>query len=88
MTYADMDGNPAHFAALKLAEEGILIGERMGNNYFFNPDKVVSRGEFVAMAITCLGFEVVTPVTKTGFADDSDTPTWVNHTFRLHSNKA
>jgi hypothetical protein len=77
MTYADMDGNPAHFAALKLAEEGILIGERMGNNYFFNPDKVVSRGEFVAMAITCLGFEVVTPVTKTGFADDSDTPTWV-----------
>ncbi len=30
MTYADMTNNPAHFAAIKLAEEGILIGERMG----------------------------------------------------------
>jgi len=77
MTYSDMEGNPAHFAAIKLAEEGILIGERMGNNYFFNPAKVVSRGEFVAMALTCLGIEVTTPVTKTGFADDSDTPAWV-----------
>jgi hypothetical protein len=77
MTYTDMDGNPAHLAAIKLAEEGILIGERMGDNYFFNPSKVVSRGEFVAMALTCLGIEVTTPVTKTGFADDSDTPAWV-----------
>lgn len=77
MTYTDMEGNPAHFAAIKLAEEGILIGERMGNNYFFSPDKVVTRGEFVAMALTCLGIEVTTPVTKTGFADDSDTPAWV-----------
>jgi hypothetical protein len=49
----------------------------MGTSYFFNPDKVVSRGEFVAMALTCLGAEISTPVTKTGFADDSDTPAWV-----------
>ena len=77
MTYADMEGNSAHFAAIKLAEDGILIGERMGECYFFDPDKVVSRGEFVAMALTCLGTEISTPVTKTGFADDSDTPAWV-----------
>jgi hypothetical protein len=77
MTYADMEGNPSHFAAIKLAEEGILIGERMGKSYFFNPDKVVTRGEFVAMALTCLDIEVSTPVTKTGFADDSETPAWV-----------
>jgi len=77
MTYADMEGNPSHFAAIKLAEEGILIGERMGDNYFFNPEKVVNRGEFVAMALTCLDVEVTTPVTKTGFADDSEMPAWV-----------
>jgi len=77
MTYADMEGNPSHFAAIKLAEEGILIGERMGESYFFNPDKVVTRGEFVAMALTCLGVEISAPVTKTGFADDSETPAWV-----------
>ena len=77
MTYADMDGNPAHLAAIKLAEEGVLIGQKMGDSYFFYPDETVSRGEFVAMAITCLGIEVTAPVSKTGFADDSDIPAWV-----------
>lgn len=77
MTYADMTDNPSHFAAIKLAEEGILIGERMGSNYFFDPDKPVSRGEFVALALTCMGSEITTPVSKTGFADDAEIPTWV-----------
>ena len=77
MTYADMDGNPAHFAALKLAEEGVLIGQRVGDNYYFEPAASITRGDFVAMALTCLGTEVVIPVSKTGFADDDATPAWV-----------
>lgn len=77
MTYSDMQDNSSHYAAIKLAEEGVLIGQRMGDSYFFSPEQTVSRGEFVAMALTCLGTEVVTPVSNTGFADDSDTPDWV-----------
>jgi hypothetical protein len=77
MTYSDMQNNPAHYAALKLAEEGVLIGQRMGENYFFSPEQTVTRGEFVAMALTCLGVDVATPVSKTGFADDSETASWV-----------
>lgn len=51
VTYADMDGDPAHKAAIRLAEEGIFVGECMGGAYFFQPDTAVTRGEFVAMAM-------------------------------------
>lgn len=75
MTYADMDGNPAHLAAIRLAENGVLIGERLGKNYYFSPDKTVTRGEFIAMVVTCLDIDV--PATSsTGFADDAATPAW------------
>lgn len=77
MTYADMDENPAHYAALKLAAEGVLIGQRIGDGYYFSPTNTVSRGEFVAMAVTCLGIKVDSSVRTSGFADDKSTPAWV-----------
>ena len=49
VTYADMDGHPAHKAAIALAEEKILIGERLGETWFFRPDQSVTREEFLAM---------------------------------------
>ena len=76
MTYADMDGNPAHLAAIRLAENGVLIGERLSSDYYFSPDKTVSRGEFVAMTVACLGLEVE-PTSSTGFADDDETASWL-----------
>ena len=51
VTYADMDGVPACKAAIRLAEEGIFVGECMGGEYFFNPDIPVSRSEFLTMTI-------------------------------------
>ncbi len=77
LTYADMDGNGAHYAAIRLAEQGILTGEKLGSQYFFNPDQTVSRGEFVAMAVTALDSGEIPPVSRTGFADDDETPSWV-----------
>jgi hypothetical protein len=77
MTYADMDNNPAHYAAIKLAEEGILIGERIGDQYFFYPETKMTRGEFIAMAVTCLGLDVLSPVSETGFSDDESIQTWL-----------
>ena len=76
MTYADMEGDPAHLAAIRLAEKGVLLGERLGTSYYFSPAKPVSRGEFVALAVTCLGIPVPN-ATVTGFADDADTPAWL-----------
>ena len=76
VTYADMDGDPAHKAAIRLAEEGIFVGECMGGAYFFQPDAAVTRGEFVAMAMNAAGMEALEDVERTGFADDVSIPTW------------
>lgn len=75
--YSDMEGNSAHYAALKLAEEGIFVGETIGDCCFFNPDMVVSRGEFLAMCINASGEEVLEDITRTGFADDQEISTWL-----------
>ena len=76
VTYADMEGDPAHKAAIRLAEEDVFVGECMGGSYFFCPDQTVSRGEFVAMAMHAAGVEALEGVETTGFADNEAIPTW------------
>lgn len=49
VTYADLEGSAAHKAAIRLAEEGILVGESHGGRYFFQPEQTVSRAEFLAL---------------------------------------
>lgn len=76
VTYADMSGEASYNAALRLAEEQVMIGERVGERYYFHPDEPVSRGQFIAMAMSALGEEPLENVTATGFADDAAIPTW------------
>ncbi len=76
VSYADMDGQPSHNAALRLAEEGVLVGERVGDAYYFRPDEPVSRGQFITMAMAALGREPLSDAITTGFADDVSIPTW------------
>ena len=76
VTYADMDGVSAYRSALRLAEEGVLIGECVGGTYFFQPDLTVSREEFVALAMHTMDLEALEGITRTGFADDDTIPTW------------
>jgi len=76
--YADMDGDPAYYAALRLAGENVFVGEQIGGQYFFNPEQSVSRGEFIVMAMKATGLaDKLTDTQKTGFADDGDTPVWI-----------
>ena len=63
VTYADMEGNPAHKASIRLAEEGIFVGSYVNGSYFFDPDQPVS-------------LEPLEDVTLTGFYDDEAIPTW------------
>lgn len=76
VTYADMDGVPSYKAAIRLAEEGVYVGECMGGQYFFQPDAQITRGEFVAMAMDACGVKALEGVQRTGFADDVSIPTW------------
>ncbi|MDR1590374.1 MAG: S-layer homology domain-containing protein [Oscillospiraceae bacterium] len=76
-SYADMDGSSAQYAALVLAEEGIFTGEKLGEAWFFHPEREVTRGEFLAMCMQLNGGEVIKGVTRTGFYDDDAIPAWV-----------
>ena len=76
VTYADMDGNSAHKAAIRLAEEGIYVGRYVDGNYFFDPDRPVTRAQFLSMAMSVTGLEELDGVTLTGFSDDAAIPTW------------
>ncbi len=76
VTYADLDGNSAHKSAIRLAEEGIYVGQYVDGRYFFDPDAPVSRAQFLTMAMAAAGVEPLEGVTLTGFSDDSAIPTW------------
>ena len=73
-TFDDMESSPAHSAAIKLTESGVMSGTQVGENYCFQPEEKVSRAEFVAMAMKALGIRSVNELRVTDFADDSDIP--------------
>ena len=74
VTYADTDEATAT-AAQDLAEQGVFTGVKIGEKWYFEPDRTVSRGEFLAMVLETAGTDV-TEVTRTGFCDDDAIPTW------------
>ena len=76
VAYADMDGNTAHKAAIRLAEEGIMVGTQIDGAYYFQPDLPVSRDQFLVMAMSAAGEKALAGVSTTGFSDDADIPTW------------
>lgn len=75
VTYSDTEGSSAAAAAQSLAEAGIFAGAKLGDQYYFEPDRKVSRSEFLALVLETAGCEV-TDVTMTGFCDDEAIPTW------------
>ena len=52
----------------------MFTGAKIGDKWYFEPDRTVSRGEFLAMVLETAGAEV-TDVTMTGFRDDDAIPT-------------
>jgi len=75
--YSDMDGRPEAYAAVALAENGLYIGEKIGNDYCFRPDEGISRGEFVSLCMQISGRPLVSGVLDTGYSDDDRIPNWM-----------
>lgn len=76
VAYADMDDHPSAAAAAQyLAESGIFTGAKIGERYYFEPEKTVSRSEFLALVMETAGRKV-DAVTMTGFCDDASIPVW------------
>ena len=74
-TYSDTIGNSCRFAAEWLKNTGLFTGETINGKACFQPDKVVTRGEFTAMLVQSLGIHVDENASYTGFRDDC--PTWL-----------
>lgn len=75
VTYDDMESNAAYTAAVDLAERGVFVGAQVGGKRFFEPERSVSRGEFVAMSLAAAGIPAE-DLSMTGFCDDESIPTW------------
>lgn len=73
--YSDTQGSPAAAAAQYLAEAGIFTGAKVGEQYRFEPDRPVTREEFLAMVLETADREVP-QATMTGFCDDASIPAW------------
>ena len=76
LTYADLDGEGCACAAVRLAEEGVFIGEYLAGEYVFDPDTPVTREEFLTMCMKISGVSLLSGVRNTGFSDDADIAVW------------
>ena len=76
VTYSDMTNVEGHREAIRLAEEGLLIGEQVDGQYFFHPEEIMSRAQFTALALAISNIEALEGVTLTGFSDDEAIAVW------------
>lgn len=63
------------FTAEWLRNTGIFAGEKLGDDLCFQPEKAVSRGEFMTMLVKVLELPVDGNATYTGFTDEA--PDWL-----------
>ena len=73
--YTDTIGTDCRFAAEWMKNTGLFVGECINGETCFQPEKTVTRGEFVAMLVQALGLPVEETATNTGFSDD--VPSWL-----------
>ena len=76
VTYSDLNGSTAHYAALRLAEAGVYTGRKVGELYCFDPDETFTREEFLTIAMTAADASPLSNVSLTGFYDDRNISAW------------
>ena len=73
--YSDTIGKDCRIAAEWMKNTGLFVGETINGESCFQPEKAVTRGEFVAMLVQTLKIPMEETVTNTGFSDD--VPSWL-----------
>ena len=73
--YSDTAGTTCRFSAEWMKNTGLFIGEQVGGTTCFQPEKTVSRGEFLTMLVKALELPVEEAADYTGFQDEA--PNWL-----------
>ena len=73
--YTDTTGRSCQFTAEWMKQTGIFTGETIGQQICFQPDKTVSRGEFVTMLVNTLDIPTDDQLACSGYTDQI--PTWL-----------
>ena len=73
--YTDTAGTDFQFPAEWMKNTGIFVGETVSGNPCFNPDKALTRGEFVTMLVKALDIPAEEEITYTGYTDEI--PLWL-----------
>ena len=71
--YTDTVGKDCRFAAEWMKNTGIFVGEKLDGNACFQPEKALSRGEFLTMLVRALDI----PSENTHMTFDEDVPAWL-----------
>ena len=71
--FDDLVGKDCMTAALRMSELGLMSGTQKGSLYCFEPEREVSRVDFLVTAMNAVGMTCA-PVSNTGFADDGEIP--------------
>lgn len=73
--YTDTVGKDCRFAAEWMKNTGLFVGEQVDGQIRFQPEKTVSRGEFLTMLVKTLDVPMDANTEKTGFTDE--VPGWL-----------
>lgn len=87
ISYADMHGHWGEYSAVKLAENDVIKGERIGADYYFYPDKQLSRIDainIILSAVNAADMNIDSANTHI-FEDSADLPDYINNAaYRAH----
>ena len=70
--YSDLLDDELYSHAISVTENGLMNGIQVGDYFYFEADREVSRAELVVTAMNAIGIKNVPEVKDTGFADDAD----------------
>lgn len=83
--YVDMQNHWANYSASHLAARGLIIGEEIGSRYYFKPNTLITRQDFIMylLAITESNEDAEIEIPKVTFADENLYPDWLLEASKL-----
>ncbi len=76
LQYEDMLDHWGAYSAGMLGAEGVIVGEEIGGHFYFYPDKVLTRMDFIILANSIFGVKTKDSTANNPFADE-DIPAYM-----------